>query len=161
MLPDCVFARQEAGMKMGWGVPEIYWWKCQWKIKRRKEEVGRAFRRWCRSLTRARREGRKEERVPRVWDCSTVLRKFWPGWWGVLEPKYLLEEACLQEQANTSAPHILCLWLSVARRKCGLSEHSGGFWGPQAGSDLEFLQQDSWVVHFNGHHIGLIEHFPF
>ena len=69
------------------------------------------------SLTLWRREGEKKGRVGRIFDCSTVLRTFCQGQWGVLEPKSLSGKSCvLQELASFYAPSSA----GAAPADCGL-----------------------------------------
>lgn len=65
------------------------------------EGGGRPEKACGKPLDGKRREGKKGDWLKNILDCCTILRKFWPGLWGLL----------LEEWASITNPAMLNHWL--------------------------------------------------
>lgn len=84
--------------------------KGEGKGEREQEWEGRAFRcgvDWSSACDRT--EGREELWVGWASDCSTVLRKSWPGWWGMSIQNCPLEESHVRQGCLA----LVAVWCSV------------------------------------------------
>lgn len=109
-------------------------WRTKWDGAR---EGRGASRPCCRSVTCKRREGRKIW-VRRASKCSSIPRKFCPGWWGILWPVAQWRSSISLRRAS---------WSHHAQPLTGAAPRKHGLGGGNCGSgQLCSLQQETWAA---------------
>lgn len=121
---------------------EIY----QRRTKGWKQEAGRTVRPQCSSEPQERRKGRKEDQLERISDHSTILRKFWPGPWEVLEPTSCI----LQEGVRNLTSTVFCQWQGLGAAGVGDGLGKNMVVNPEGGIGLP--QQESQAAYSHGCH---------
>lgn len=116
------------------------------------EMVRKAFNVVLTSLKESEREGQ----CINCFRLRCNYRKVCPGWWEVLMSKYSTEKVCRNGSASINSFAKSLAWCSPLDVRSG-QKYGGGSRSPITWvlSQLCFLKQESWAMHFHGHHIHL------